>query len=259
MKNYPTDLTDGQWQFIEKILNDNRKRQHDLREIWNALLYLVKTGCQWRMLPSDFAPWPAVYYYFKKWKNDGTFEEVLDMLNATHRKTYGKKELPSVGIIDSQSVKTAHTCSQHVGYDAGKRVKGRKRHIVTDTLGCLIMVLVHGADVQDRNGIKKVLPLLKDKILNGIKAIIADAGYSGQPLIDWVKETFSWNLEIARRSEQHQFKVLPKRWIVERTLAWISFSRRTSKDYERLTMTSEVMTQLALIRIFINKLENGIS
>jgi putative transposase len=253
MRNYPSDLTDSQWQFIEMILNDKRKRQHDLRKIWDAILYLVKTGCQWRMLPHDFAPWSAVYYYFKKWKNDGTFEEILDMLNVKQRESVNRKALPSVGIIDSQSVKTAHTCAQAVGYDAGKRIKGRKRHIVTDTLGCLLFVMVHGAGVQDRNGIKQVLPLLKSKFLASIKTIIADGGYSGQTIVDWVKKNLMWNLEIVRRTEQSKFKVLPKRWIVERTIAWITYSRRNSRDYEKLTESSQAMTQLAMIRIFINK------
>lgn len=112
MRNYPSDLTDSQWQFIEKILNDRRKRQHNLRKIWDAILYLVKTGCQWRMLPHDFAPWSAVYYYFKKWRKDGTFEEILDQLNEMQRKKMNRNALPSLGIIDSQSVKTAHTCSR---------------------------------------------------------------------------------------------------------------------------------------------------
>jgi putative transposase len=222
-----------------------------LREIWNAIIYLVKTGCQWRMLPHDFPHWSAVYYYLKKWKNNGLFEEVLDNLNQRQRKLSGKKADPSVGIIDSQSVKIAHTCAQDVGYDAGKRIKGRKRHIVTDTLGCLLLVLVHGAGVQDRNGIKQVLPLLKYKFLGSIKAVIADNGYSGQPIVDWVKQQFSWNLEIVKRTEQSKFKVLPKRWIVERTLAWISFSRRNARDYEKNTDTSQTMIQLAMIRIFI--------
>jgi putative transposase len=254
MRNYPSDLTDGQWQFIEKILNDRRKRQHNLRKIWDAILYLVKTGCQWRMLPNDFAPWSAVYYYFKKWKEDGTFEEILDRLNETQRKKMNKNALPTLGIIDSQSVKTAHTCSQDTGYDAGKKVKGRKRHIVTDTLGCLLFVMVHGAGVQDRNGIKQVLPLLKSKFLASIKTIIADGGYSGQTIIDWVKETLSWKLEIVKRSDSPEFRVLPKRWIVERTLAWISYSRRNSRDYEKLTNTSEAMTQLSMIRIYVNRI-----
>ena len=223
IRTYPSDLTDCQWQFIEKVLNDNRKRRHSLRKVWDAVLYLVKTGCQWRMLPSNFGHWSAVYYYFKKWKNDGTFEEILDLLNTKHRKAMGKQEIPSVGIIDSQSVKVAHVCSYEVGYDAGKRIKGRKRHIITDTLGCLLFVMVHGANVQDRNGIKQVLPLLKSKMLNGIKKIFADAGYSGKPIVEWVKMMFSWDLEIVMRSELNQFKVLPKRWIVERTFAWISF------------------------------------
>jgi putative transposase len=253
MADYPTNLTESQWQILEKFLNDKRKRVHNLRDIWNALLYLVKSGCQWRLLPSDFAHWSAVYYYFKKWKSDGTFEEVLDLLNAKQRKAKKKEETPSLGIIDSQSIKVAHTCSQSVGYDAGKHVKGRKRHIVTDTLGCLLLVVVHGANVQDRNGIKKVLPLLKNKFLRGIKKIVADAGYSGAPVIAWVKSLLAWELEIVSRSDQKQFKVLPKRWIVERTLAWISYSRRNSRDYEKLTQSSEAMTQLAMIRIFINR------
>lgn len=259
MKIYPSDLTDCQWQFIEKILNDTRKRALSLRKVWNGILYLVKTGCQWRLLPLDFGHWSAVYYYFKKWKNDGTFEEVLDILNKQYRKSMGKEERPSVGIIDSQSVKVGHVCSQNVGYDAGKRIKGRKRHIITDTLGCLHYVMVHGADVQDRNGIKQVLPVFKSKLLTGIKKIFADAGYSGKPIVEWVKSTLLWDLEIVMRSELNKFKVLPKRWVVERTFAWISFSRRNSRDYEKLTQTSEAMTQLAMIRIFINKNLNLIS
>ena len=253
-KLYPTDLTDTQWQFIEKIVNDKRKRQHNLRVVWNAMLYLVKTGCQWRMLPRDYPHWSAVYYYFKKWKESGLFEDVLDKLNQRERKQHKKEEGPSVGIIDSQSVKTAHTCSQDVGYDAGKKIKGRKRHIVTDTLGCLILVLVHGADVQDRNGIKLVLPLLKQKFWVTIKAIIADGGYSGKPIVDWVKQQFGWALQIIKRDEAAKFKVLPKRWIVERTLAWISYSRRSARDYEKLTDTSQTITQIAMIRIFINRI-----
>ena len=259
MKRYSSDLTDGQWQFIEKTLNDSRKRTHSLREIWNAILYLVKTGCQWRMLPKCFAHWAAVYYYFKKWKRDGTFEQVPDMLNDQYRKSQGKKQSPSLGIIDSQSVKASHTCSEQTGYDAGKRIKGRKRHIITDTLGCLHFVLVHAANVQDRNGIRQVLPLFKDKVLRGIKKIVADAGYSGQPVIDWVKQNFQWQLEIVCRAEQSKFKVLPKRWIVERTFAWISFSGRNSKDYERLTESSQSFAQLAMIRIFLNKIDKQIS
>lgn len=254
-KNYPTDLTDIQWQFIEKILDDKRKRQHDLRIIWNAILYLVKTGCQWRMLPRDFPHWSAVYYYFKRWKCEGLFEEVLDKLNERERIIQKKEAEPSVGIIDSQSVKVAHTCSQDVGYDAGKKVKGRKRHIVTDTLGCLLLVWVHGADVQDRNGIKVVLPLLKEKFRITIKAIIADGGYNGQPIIDWVKQQIGWKLQIIKRDEASKFKPLAKRWIVERTLAWISYSRRSAKDYEKSTQTSQVMTQLAMIRIFTNRIK----
>lgn len=179
MRNYPTDLTDSQWQFIGKLLNDQRKRTHSLRDVWNAIIYLVKSVCWWRMLPHDYPHWSAVYYYFKKWKENGLFEEVLAYLNERERKLHKKKSSASVSIIDSQSVKVGHTCCGDIGYNAGKRIKGCKRRIVTDTLGCLLLVLVHGANVQDRNGIKRVLPLLKYKFLGSIKAIIADNGYSG--------------------------------------------------------------------------------
>ena len=251
MKKYSTDLNDLQWQIIEKIQNDHRIRRHKLRNIWNAVFYITKSGCQWRMLPSDFAPWQTVYYYFRKWKMEGLIEEIHDMLVTKVRINSGKKETPTVGIIDSQSVKTTLVAGESRGYDAGKKTKGRKRHIIVDTLGLLLAVVVHSADIQDRDGAKMAMDNLRHKYFRIIK-IFADGGYAGQ-LIDYVKERFNWVLEIVKRNETGMFKVLPKRWIVERTISWINNYRRNSKDYENLTETSEAIIQLAMIRIMLNR------
>ena len=250
MKKYSTDLNDLQWQFIEKIQKDKRVRKHSLRSIWNAVFYIVKSGCQWRMLPYDYPPWQTVYYYFSKWKREGLIEEVHDILVKEARKSVGKKEMPSVGIIDSQSVKTTSVAGEARGYDAGKKTKGRKRHIIVDTLGLLLAVVVHSADIQDRDGAKLVMDCIRYKY-DSIVKIFADGGYAGQ-LIDYVKQSFNWVLEIVKR-DSPEFKVLPKRWIVERTISWINNFRRNSKDYEYLTETSIAMVQLSMVRIMLNR------
>jgi len=229
MTNYPTNVTNSQWQVIEKFLDTSRKRKYDLREIINAILYLVKTGCQWRMLPKDFPQWQLVYYYFCNWNKDGTIEQIHESLVEKIRVKAGKKEEPTVGIIDAQSIRTTCVSSQSSGFDAGKKIKGRKRHLVVDTLGLILCAVVHSADIQDRDGAKIVLAALKEKWKKIIK-IIADGGYRGS-LIDYVKQTLGYTLEIIKRDELHQFKVLPKRWIVERTFAWMDTNRRNSKDY----------------------------
>jgi len=251
MKKYSTDLNDLQWQIIVKIQNDKRIRKHSLRSIWDAIFYVTKSGCQWRLLPANFPPWQTVYYYFRKWKREGLIEEIHDTLVTQIRIKSGKTETPSVGIVDSQSVKTTSVAGECRGYDAGKRTKGRKRHIIVDTLGLLLAVAVHSADIQDRDGAKLVMENLRHKYFSILK-IFADGGYAGQ-LIDYVKITFNWILEIVKRSETGEFKVLPKRWIVERTIAWFNNYRRNSKDYEYLTETSEAIIQLAMIRIMLNR------
>jgi putative transposase len=250
MKKYSTDLTDLQWQFIEKIQKDKRVRKHSLRNIWDAIFYITKSGCQWRMLPGDYPPWQTVYYYFRKWKREGLIEEVHDMLVKKSRHSAGKEEMPSVGIIDSQTVKTTSVAGEARGYDAGKKTKGRKRHIIVDTLGLLLSVVVHSADIQDRDGAKLVMDSIRYKYNNIVK-IFADGGYAGG-LIDYVQKTFRWVLEIVKR-DAPGFKVLPKRWIVERTISWINNFRRNSKDYEYLTETSVAMVQLTMIRIMLNR------
>jgi putative transposase len=252
MKKYSTYLNDLQWQVIENIQKDKRLRSHSLRTIWNAVFYITKTGCQWRLLPLDFPPWQTVYYYFRNWKRIGLIDEVHDALVEKSRKDAGKKTTPSVGIIDSQSVKTTSVAGESRGYDAGKKTKGRKRHIIVDTMGLLLCVVVHSADIQDRDGAKLVMEKLKYNLSKIVK-IFADGGYAGK-LVEYVKDTFSWVLEIVKK-EGNEFQVLPKRWIVERTISWINNSRRNSKDYEYLTETSEAMVQLAMIRIMLNRIK----
>jgi len=251
MTNHSTNLSDNQWQFISKNLDLARSRKYELREIVNSILYLVKTGCQWRLLPGDFPKWQIVYYYFSVWKNNETIEIIHESLVEKTRKQKGKSEEPSVGIIDAQSVKNTLVSSENKGFDAGKKIKGIKRHIIVDTLGLVLAVVVQSASVQDRDGAVDVV----NKMLESWKKIIkifADGGYRGQ-LIKTIKTTFKIELEIIKRNELHTFKILPKRWIVERTFAWIDTNRRNSKNYERLNNTSVAMVHLSAIRIMLNR------
>lgn len=253
MKQYPSDLTDSQWQFIKNIVDNGRKRKYSVRQIVNAILYITKSGCQWRMLPDSFPPWQSVYYYFRRWKYYGIIEEIHDKLVEKTRLRKDKKVSPSVGIIDSQSVKTVNICQGNIGYDGGKKTKGRKRHIVVDTLGLLIAVVIQPANLHDSKGAFDVLLALKDKYFNAIKKVFADGGYRGDTLKEWAFKTIGCAIEVVKRNEHDKFKVLPKRWIVERTFAWISFQRRMSKDYERLSDSSIAFTQLSMIRVMLNK------
>ena len=240
-----------QWQIISKFLDVERNRKYDLGEIANAILYIVKTGCQWRMLPGDFAPWKSVYYYFSVWKKNEIFEMLHESLVEKVRVKEGKKEEPTVGIIDAQSVKNTFVSSQDKGFDAGKKIKGIKRHIIVDTLGLILAVVIQSAAVQDRDGAADVVSKLLESWKKIIK-IFADGGYRGQ-LIDAIKTKFKIELEIIKRDELHAFKILPKRWIVERTFAWMDTNRRNSKNYERLNNTSVAMVHLSAIRIMLNR------
>jgi len=251
MTSYPTNVSNSQWQIISKYLDVERNRKYELREIVNAILYLVKTGCQWRMLPGDFPQWTIVYYYFSVWKQNGMLEEIHECLVEKIRKQRNKKEEPSIGIIDAQSVKSTLVSSQDKGFDAGKKIKGIKRHIIVDTLGLILAVVIQGASVQDRDGAISVIDKLTENWKKIIK-IFADSGYRGE-LIAKVQTRFKIELEIIKRNELHTFKVLPKRWIVERTFAWIDTNRRNSKNYERLNNTSVAMVHLAAIRIMLNR------
>ena len=249
MTRYPTNVSDSQWQIIVKYLDVKRNRKYDLREVVNAILYVVKTGCQWRMLPGDFAPWQSVYYYFSVWKKEEIFEIIHEALVERTRVIQGKKEEPTVGIIDAQSVKNTVVSSQDKGFDAGKKIKGIKRHIIVDTLGLVLAVVIQSASVQDRDGAVDVINKLGESWKKVVK-IFADGGYRGK-LIKTIKTKFKIELEIIKRDELHTFKVLPKRWIVERTFAWIDTNRRNSKNYERLNNTSVAMVHLSTIRIML--------
>ena len=252
MKQYQTDLTDSQWQVIKNIENDKRKRKHDLRELWNALLYIAKSGCQWRMMPINFPKWQLVYYYFRKWESYGIIENVHDTIHERVRVKMGKQASPSLGLMDSQSVKTSSMTIEK-GYDGNKKVNGRKRHIITDTLGFLMGIVIHDANMNDREGAKLVLKNVQHKYPR-LKKIIVDQGYTGE-LIDWTMRVFGWVLEVVVKvAGLSGFNVLPKRWVVERTFGWFNFQRRLSKDYELLPCCSEAMIRLSMIRIMLNKI-----
>jgi len=251
MTSYPTDLSLSQWQVIEKYISNGRKRKYSFHQILNAILYLVKTGCQWRMLPLQYPKWQTVYFYFKRWKRDGTFEQIHEQLVEKTRKQQNRDEQPTVAIIDSQSVKTTLVAGEATGFDAGKKIKGRKRHIIVDTLGLVLAVVIHSASIQDRDGADEVIKCMKESSHRIVK-IFADGGYGGK-LIERIKKAFGIEVQIIKRKEAHKFKLLPKRWIVERTFAWLDTNRRNAKDYERLTETSQAMIYLASIRIMLKK------
>lgn len=255
MCKYSTNLTDKQWQVIEKIINPQvRSRKHSLRSIMNAIFYINKTGCQWRFLPKDFAPWQTVYYYFRKWKLEGFFEDIMYNLHSLARKLAGRNESPGIGIIDSRSVKTSHHADPSCkGVDGNKKVKGRKEHIVVDTLGLPMAVAVHEANIHDSKGAPKVIEKLAYKFPRLVK-ILADGGYQGS-LGEWMTKKFGWIMEVVIRPDEcpTKFAVLPKRWIVERSFSWLENYRRLTIDYEYLAETAEAMVQLAFCQIMLNK------
>jgi putative transposase len=255
-RHYASDLTDRQWQIIRPYLPPVRRRGRRpicRRRIINAILYIVRTGCQWRMLPADFPNWSTVYGIFWQWRNDGIWPRLHDALREKTRRRAGKKATPTVAIIDSQSVRTAEGGEQR-GYDAGKKIPGRKRHLAVDTLGLILAVVVHPADWQDQDGACSVLEQLKRKF-HRLKVIFGDAAYGRANLPDYVKDTFGWILQtILRPVGLKTFVVLPKRWIVERTFAWLARYRRHSKDYERTTASSEAFTHIAMIALMSTRL-----
>ena len=255
-QRYPTDLTDRQWDCIKQLIPPpkpgGRPRSLDMRQVINAMLYMVVSGVQWRMLPQEYPNWKSVYHYFRQWQKEGTWQRIHDTLRAQVRQKAGRHKHPTAGCLDSQSVKTTQIPGIR-GYDKGKQVNGRKRHLLVDTVGLLLAVVVTAASVSDPAGAR----LLFQRLGGGCKKlrrIWVDGGYRGQ-LLTWVLLHCTFLLQPILRSDDHKgFVVLPRRWVVERTFAWLTQCRRLSKDYEVLPEASEAWIYIAMTRLMIRRL-----
>lgn len=254
--DYQSDLSDEQWEVLEKLLPPVKRLGRpplDRRWVIDAILYVLWTGCPWRAMPRDFPNWRSVYTVFRRWRLDGTWERVHAALRGPVRKAAGKKPTPTVVIVDSQTAKTTLDADER-GYDAGKKLQGRKRHLAVDTLGLVWAAAVHAGSIQDQDGAPLVLWKLPP-LCPRLKVIFADSAYGRSGLPEWTKRTFGWRLQtVLRPVGMKGFVILPKRWIVERTFAWLSLSRRFSKDYERLPETTESLIYIRMSYLMARRL-----